>query len=372
MKMDSGQSSPFILYPRKNIEEVRRCVIENYGRIKYELPFLNAICVEIPKEKVQAIRTNRRIAAMSEDIAVSKLPTGGLRPRLPPETGRAALSRPRPLPCLRSGGAGVAIAVIDTGVMPHYDLTKPFSRITAFRDFVNGKTLPYDDDGHGTHVAGIAAGNGFVSRGLYAGTAPQSAVVALKALDREGNGNASDILAAMQWVYDHHREYHIRVVNLSLGVVPTAGTPAIDPLELGAGALALCGLSVIAAAGNSGPGKNTITSPGTSPLVLTVGAADQSHVAEFSSRGPAPGGIPKPDFIAPGVDIVSLSWKNCKDYLMQSGTSMAAPYVSGLAADYYSCRPDASPAEIRHMLVRHARLLSREPKSAQGHGLLET
>lgn len=414
MKKERGRTSPFILYPKKNIEEVRECVLENYGQIKYELPFLNALCVEIPEEKIQTIRTNRRIAMMADDIGVSKLTqfptskfadmepqpdlaggtamteksshaygknnaieetatkkanTGLSTNAISAEAMRNFVSAP---PEENQCGAGVAIAIIDTGVAPHYDLIKPFNRILAFRDFVNGKTAPYDDDGHGTHVAGIAAGNAYASKGRYRGTAPLAALVCLKALDQDGNGNASDILAAMQWIYDNHMQYHIRVVNLSLGIDPVDSKLAIDPLELGANALSVQGLTVIAAAGNSGPYRHTITSPGTSPLVLTVGASDnKDHVASFSGRGPTSDGIQKPDVVAPGVDIISLSRKNCKGYLIQSGTSMAAPYVSGLAANYYSCYPDATPKEIRHALLHDAIPISREALSAQGHGLLK-
>lgn len=415
MKKERGRTSPFILYPKKNIEEVRECVLENYGQIKYELPFLNALCVEIPEEKIQTIRTNRRIAMMADDIGVSKLtefPSSkfadmSLQSGLPEATSTMTAKAPHVYgenntieetvterantglstsavsveamrnfisapPEENQCGAGVAIAIIDTGVAPHYDLMKPFNRILAFRDFVNGKTVPYDDDGHGTHVAGIAAGNAYASKGRYRGTAPLAALVCLKALDQDGNGNASDILAAMQWIYDNHVQYHIRVVNLSLGIDPIDSKLAIDPLELGANALAVQGLTVIAAAGNSGPSGHTITSPGTSPLVLTVGASDnRGHVASFSSRGPTSDGILKPDVVAPGVDIISLSRKNCKGYLIQSGTSMAAPYVSGLAANYYSCYPDATPGEIRYALLHDAIPISREALSAQGHGLLK-
>lgn len=353
-------STPFILYPKQNIGEVRQCVLENYGRIRYELPFINALCVEIPKERVQRIRTNRRIASMSEDIRVSKLPTrsGGIPLRLP-QLRRA------PACC----GEGVAIAVIDTGVAPHYDLIRPFNRIRYFHDFVNGRNRIYDDDGHGTHVAGIALGNGYVS-GHYAGSAPGAALVALKALDAEGNGNASDILAAMQWIYDHHLLYNIRVVNLSLGIQP-AQASQLDPLVMGANALVYAGICVVAAAGNSGPARGSITSPGVSSLVLTVGSCDsQGKITAFSSRGPAPDGSSKPDVMAPGVDIVSLSAANPKGYIAQSGTSMSAPYVAGLAASYFSCHPSLNPLEVKQALLEAARPVAKIPRNAQGCGLL--
>ena len=361
MEQQQGRNRPFILYPRQNIEDIRSCVLENFGRSKYELPFLNALCVEIPEEKVQAIKTNRRVAMMSEDVAVSKLPIQST-----PVGSRSFECRSRGY---RRRGEGVAVAVIDTGVAPHYDLIKPFNRILYFKDFVNGRKTPYDDDGHGTHVAGIVLGNGY-SSGKFQGTAPGAALISLKALDQEGNGNASDILAAMQWIYDNHQRYNIRVVNLSLGIASSPYTQ-IDPLVLGANALVFKGLCVVAAAGNSGPDRQSITSPGTSPFVLTVGSCDcDNHIPDFSSRGPTPSGQPKPDVVAPGVDIISLSSQNPKGYIAQTGTSMSSPFVAGLAADYCARHPQAHPLEVRSALLDLARPISSASRNEQGWGRL--
>lgn len=355
-------TSPFILFPKQSIHEVQQCVLDNYGQIKYELPFLNALCVEIPHKKIQTIKTNKRIAIMTEDIAVSKL-------HQKPASLISTRSKGRFPP--GNYGEGISIAIIDTGISPHYDLIKPYNRILCFKDFVNGKSVPYDDDGHGTHVCGIAAGNGYSSVDQkYAGAAPRAALVALKALNHEGNGNASDILAAMQWIYDNHRKYNIRVVNLSLGITVSEDDP-IDPLSLGANALVCAGLCVVAAAGNSGPEKNTITSPGISPLVITVGACDEKgRVPEFSSRGPTVDGIMKPDVLAPGVDIYSLSSTNSKGYISQTGTSMSAPFVAGLAADFYSSYPNARPLDVKRALTYFAELSKKADRNAQGYGLL--
>lgn len=380
MNEKRGQTCPFLLYPRQNIEDVYECILENYGTIKYEFPFINALCVEIPEEKVQTMKTNHRIATMAEDIQVSKLTD----PIQSNQLGQSILSAKstqsiQPLHntsqrfALKgtSRGKGVSIAVIDTGVAPHYDLIRPLNRIRAFQDFVNGKGIPYDDDGHGTHVSGIALGNGYVS-GLreYQGTAPNADLVALKALDRVGNGNASNILAAMQWIYDNHKHYNIKVVNLSLGIRPS-GQRQIDPLALGANKLVHTGICVVTAAGNSGPQWRTITSPGISPLVITVGSYDHHHhVPDFSSRGPAPAGHIKPDVVAPGVDIISLSAQNPKEYVMHSGTSMSAPYVAGLAACYCAEHPKARPLDVKRSLLRSASPIKRTNPNIQGYGML--
>ncbi|HML35974.1 MAG TPA: S8 family peptidase, partial [Bacillota bacterium] len=248
------------------------------------------------------------------------------------------------------------------------------NRITAFKDLLAHKEMPYDDDGHGTHVAGIIAGNGYTSC-KYTGTAPCADIISIKALDESGNGSESDILAAMQWIVNNGQFYNIRVINLSLGI--KVESPYLDdPLIKGANAAVRYGYSVITAAGNNGPGKCTINSPGISPLVITVGAADltqddgEARVASFSSRGPTFTGEIKPDLVAPGVDICSLDGKNPKGYAVQSGTSMAAPVVSGVAACLYAMRPDLSPAQVKHLLTQDALPLKKEDRYAQGRGLL--
>lgn len=360
MKEKEGLYRPFILYPRQSISQVRSCVLENFGKIKYELPFINALCVNIPHEKIKNIKVNKRVAAVTEDIQVSKLECTGKQSA---QTGDVC-----PFPDVPAKER-VSIAVIDTGVAPHYDLIFPCNRIRYFEDFVNHRPLPYDDDGHGTHVAGIALGNGYLCHTCH-GTAPEADLIALKALDMDGNGNVSDILAAMQWIFLHHILYNIKVVNLSLGVLSTKKNE-IDPLLLGAEALVHAGVCVVAAAGNSGPGKKTVTSPGISPLVLTVGACDEEgSIPDFSSRGPASYGIHKPDIVAPGVDIRSLSAENPKEYTIQSGTSMSAPFAAGLAARYCAAHPKAAPHEVKSAILHLARPIRGADLNAQGHGAL--
>ncbi len=157
-------------------------------------------------------------------------------------------------------GAGVGVAVIDSGIATwHDDLTNHSStsypygdqRVAAFVDFVNGQTLPYDDEGHGTHVAGIIAGNGQASNGRQSGVAPDASLVSLKVLDANGHGTIANAIAALDWVLAHHAQYNIRVVNLSVGanVQESFWT---DPLTLAAKRVVDAGITVITAAGNRG------------------------------------------------------------------------------------------------------------------------
>ena len=160
-------------------------------------------------------------------------------------------------------GAGVGVAVIDSGISTfHDDLTVvnsstlyPYGnqRVTKFVDFVNGQALPYDDNGHGTHVAGIIGGNGNDSAGSAskAGMAPRASIVALKVLDVDGAGTIADIIEALNWVLVNKAAYNIRVVNLSVGA-PVRESYWTDPLTLAAKKLTDQGIVVVVAAGNLG------------------------------------------------------------------------------------------------------------------------
>src|SRR5205814_7502889 len=161
-------------------------------------------------------------------------------------------------------GAGVGVAVIDSGVTNwHDDLTNhttasfPYGdqRVAAFVDFVNGQLMPYDDNGHGTHVAGIIAGNGFDSNGQKAGAAPDASIVSLKVLDANGNGTIGSIISALDWVVANKGAYNIRVINLSVGA-SIKESYWTDPLTLAAKRVADAGVVVVTAAGNIG--KNDV------------------------------------------------------------------------------------------------------------------
>lgn len=446
-----SETIPVILYYCRPREEVRQCILRRYGPIKYELPFINAMALDLPPEKVRLMAKERMVQWITEDVAVSKIGEGGTpggilhppeapssssscgNPRRPPAR-RVPLSdrpaseaeRPRWAPAGRrpgqpnSLGRAVSVAVIDTGVAFHPDLVHPVNRIRAFCDLIDHQTEPYDDDGHGTHIAGIVAGlaswpgqgksgggrsvdrqvgevyapdypmGGVSAAAVAQGRSWSPDIVAIKALDGEGNGTASDILAAMQWTVNNRRHFNIRVVNLSLGVSADHEDDS-DPLVRGVEALTRLGLCVVCAAGNSGPKPRTISSPGICPYAVTVGAAEYtgeqtaesvSHsrfrVASFSGRGPTPQGLQKPDLVAPGVDILSLNAKvdsvseanDPPGYIHQSGTSMAAPFVSREAAGICQAYPFAGPLLIKEILLNRTEPLTNELPEAQGRGVL--
>ena len=217
---------------------------------------------------------------------------------------------------------GVTLCVMDTGINPHCDLSVPKNRIVHFEDMVGGEDMPYDDNGHGTFVAGVAAGNGTLSAKGVRGVAPMANVLSVKVIEKKGESGTFKILDGMQWLFDNFRQYGVRVVCMSFGAEPL---DYADPLKIGAEMLSRSGLIVVAAAGNSG--ENSLKSPAISNEVIAVGAVDeQNNIAKFSSRGSYKG-IKRPDVYCLGTNVRGIKVGGA--YSSMSGTSVAAPYVAG-------------------------------------------
>ena len=255
-------------------------------------------------------------------------------------------------------GKNITIAFLDTGICNIYDF---HNRIIYFKDFVNQKKSPYDDNGHGCHVAGISSGNG-----KYKGIAPDSNIIMLKTLNGEGKGNAANVLSGIKWIENNHKKFNIKIVNMSIG---TGAEIPNDPLVMAVEALWKKGIVVVTAAGNNGPNPGTISSPGTSKIVITVGASDDEsdQLKNFSGRGPTRENIMKPDLVAPGNNIFSCQCNG--DYKSLSGTSMSTPIVSGAVALLLEKAPDLSPDDIKYMLKLSSTELEL-PQNRQGWGLL--
>ena len=274
----------------------------------------------------------------------------------------------------RLTGRGIGVAVLDTGCFPHEDLQ---NRIAAFRDIVGRKRLPYDDNGHGTHIAGIIAGAGIDSGGRYHGVAPGCSLISLKVLDHRGNGYASDVLAGLKWIRDHREEYNIRIVNISVGSFSRRGMSEESALVKGVDAAWDAGLVVVVAAGNNGPGQRTITTPGISRKVITVGCSDDykevdvagNRMTDYSGRGPTNACILKPDIVAPGSNIVSCANRS-GSYTRKSGTSMSTPLVSGAVALLLEKYPEMTNLDVKLRLRERAVDLGL-PRNQQGWGLLD-
>ncbi len=282
-------------------------------------------------------------------------------------------------PLLAKGftGKGITAAILDSGIYPHPDLKE---RIVDFRDFLNGRTGCYDDYSHGTHVAGILAGNGKLSRGRYRGIAPECRLLPVKVLDRRGNGSRQDVLRGIEFVISTRERYHTRILNISVGTLAEGkdDEELIQAVEDAWDA----GLIVVAAAGNMGPRKESITSPGSSRKIITVGASDDEQIEAFprkgriltgySGRGPTCACIVKPELTAPGTGIVSCSSRYAftrQGYTVKSGTSMSTPVVSGAAALLLSLHPEFSNLDVK-MRMHESTIDLKLSGNRQGWGFL--
>lgn len=268
-------------------------------------------------------------------------------------------------------GRGITAAVLDSGICLHPDYRE---RILAFHDFVNGQKRCYDDAAHGSHVSGILAGDGKCMNGRYCGIAPECSLIHLKVLDRFGHGRIEDLLAGIDWVIKNKERYRIRIMNISAGASKEdqESMLLVDAVERAWDE----GLAVVVAAGNMGPKEGSITIPGNSKKVITVGASDEFQSrpahgnANYSGQGPTSGCVCKPEVVAPGTGIISCSpfWQKGQYYQAKSGTSMAAPAVSGCVALLLSVCPELTNVEVKMRLKETSADLGL-PFNRQGWGM---
>ena len=261
-------------------------------------------------------------------------------------------------------GKGIGVCILDTGIYEHIDFT---GRIWAFYDFLAFKRRPYDDNGHGTHVAGLVAGDGTASMGKYRGAAPGCGIIALKVLDRYGNGSQDDVLRALRWIRENRQQYRIRVVNISVGTTCNSKRNHARLLE-SVEQLWDEGVVVVTAAGNQGPKPGSITAPGSSKKVITVGSSDLLEGrSAISGRGPTEECVCKPDIVAPGNKIMSCVPGKPYSYGVKSGTSMSTPLVTGAIACALEKNPALTNTDIKTMLMNSAEDMGL-PQNLQGWG----
>ena len=259
-------------------------------------------------------------------------------------------------------GKDIGVCLLDTGISDHPDFK---GRIQMFVDFISNKKTPYDDNGHGTHVAGILCGDASASGGKYKGVAPGCRIIAVKVLDRMGNGNKEDVLRAFQWILKNYQKYRIRIVNISVGTIYRTWCDH-HLLSQGVEELWDQGLVVVAAAGNQGPKPGSITAPGSSKKVITVGSSDMLiGSAGVSGRGPTFECVCKPDLVAPGNRITSCLPGG--GYGIKSGTSMSTPFISGAIARMMEKDPLLTNVEIK-MMLRDSTDDMGLPRNQQGWG----
>jgi serine protease AprX len=379
-------------HPRQRVEAIvqfengaspssaRGSVRAEGGRVTGELPIINGLAARMTAASALALSRRDGVRVVSLNAAVKKSAVTIDAKQLATSYNQSVKS-PQ---AWRQGatGKGVGVAVIDTGIagdLPDFRVsqTDSTSRVVA-----TAATNPYatgDDDsyGHGTHVAGIIAGNGTNRAssdpldGDYVGVAPDANLISIKASDEQGDATVLDVIYGLQFAVDHKADFNIRVVNLSLESTDPQSYRT-DPLDAAAEAAWFNGIVVVAAAGNRGTAGDAVDyAPGNDPYVVSVGAVDDrgtantvsDNVTSWSSRGRTQDGYAKPDILAPGAHIVSdlapgsafaSMCPSCVvsgQYIRAGGTSMAAPMVSGAVAAMLQVHPELTPDQVKGALI---------------------
>jgi serine protease AprX len=369
-----GAAIPVIVRETKPASgDAERLVGRLGGSSIQELPMVGGFSVRVPATALNELIHSPAVAHVWSDgrIHMSSLDLGGLLDLdgmdsvAPNKVWKDSIR----IPSMYTG-SGVGVAVLDTGVTRLADLG---NRVRARVDFTPDHD-GYDRFGHGTHMAGLIAGDGSLSGGTWTGSAPRANLISVKVAGRDGSTDVSIVIAAMQWVVSHRSAYNIRVLNLSFGT--DAIQPyLLDPLDYAVERVWRSGIVVIVAAGNGGSLPASINKPADDPFVLTVGAADVSatkdtsddSVAGFSGRGPTHDLLAKPDLVAPGIGMVSdrapgstldvehPAARVGNYYFKGSGTSQATAVVSGVAALMIQAKPSITPDVLKAALVGTAR-----------------
>ena len=357
----SRDTSVPVIVMAGSVEAANHAVLRHGGLVEGELPLIGAVSARVQPESVAAIERSTGVAVTpDETITLSADDFAGTQ------------SRSVQLEALNVGpgwapnaGAGVGVALIDTGVAQTADLS---GRVVLGPD-LSGEADGTDRYGHGTFMAGLIAGDGSASTDetVHYGTAPGAHIVSVKVAGRDGATSLSKVLEGIGWAVNNRKHHSIGVLSLSLGVV-TPRSPQADPLSAAVEAAWASGLVVVAASGNEGSG--TVTSPGRDPWVITVGASDTNGtVTTTDDTVPAWSGsgkvtsVRKPELLAPGNSVVSLrapgslvdeTYPEARvgdAYFRGSGTSMAAASAAGAAAILLQHHPEATPDDVKGALI---------------------
>jgi serine protease AprX len=371
-----GRHAQRVLVTAGSPEAAAEAVRSLGGRVGVALPLVGGVAATVAADRLHELAATAGVTAVTKERSVHFAGTGADATK-----GASGFASTASLGAAWSAGnrgKGVGIAVIDTGVSSVDGLA---DRLVHGPD-LSGEGSTIDTHGHGTVMAGVAAGSG-----THSGVAPEATVVAVKVAGRNGAVDVSTMLQAMHWVSAYADQYGIRVLNLSWGTDSTQD-PAVDPLNHAVQRLWQQGIVVVVAAGNSGPRAGTITKPADDPMVLTVGAYDDKGdandrndtVPAWSSRGPTAAGVAKPDVVAPGRTLVSLrspgsdiEAANAKalvgaGHILGSGTSQAAAVVSGLSALVLAQHPTWTPDQVKRVLTSTAAPVASAARTDQGAG----
>ncbi len=365
-----------VIVQTRNMEQTRTWIQATGGVVLKDLSIIQAVVAEIPAASIQDLAYQPTVRWISLDAPVER---SGFQEKKPsPSNGEPVNTfldtlGVRDLWAEGIDGTGIGVAVIDSGVTWDGDFTVNPVR----KSFNSNSTTVNDVYGHGTHVAGIIAGNGTDSDGSYMGVAPGVTLISLKISDENGMAYESDTVEALQWVLENKETYNIRVVNLSINATQEMSYH-VSPLDAAAEILWFNGIVIVASAGNYGldtefnPVK---AAPANDPFIITVGASDEKgtsrrnddDIALWSAWGATLDGHEKPDIVAPGKDIVSVlsglsDWDTQHpdrvvlngEYFRLSGTSMAAPMVTGAVALLLQDEPNLTPDQVKHRLLATA------------------
>ena len=368
-------------------QQVESKVRSDGGVIRGSSALLGATVAALTPAQIRALAADPSVGRIHFDAPVGATASGDTAA---PPSGATPITFDQTIGATEAwraddAGQGITVAVLDTGIASNNSAFG--ARVKARVDLVDpSHPAQGDPAGHGTHVAGIvAAGRTFASPGV----APEASLVSVRVLDEQGQARKSTVIAGLEWTIAHRSALGIRVVVLALGA-PAMLSYRNDPLAAAAEMAWRSGMVVVAAAGNSGPGVGTISSPGIDPLVLTVGAADEAGtpttaddvIPDWSSQGPTRDGVNKPDLVAPGRKIVSVRVPDSTlDKLLPthiegastfrlSGTSEATAVAAGAVALLLEQRPDLHPDEAKAILTHSTNRLQNVSRNAAGRGEL--
>jgi serine protease AprX len=376
-----------VIVQARRAQDAAVAVKQLSGKARKALPFVAGLASEVRAEHVEALARQPGVVRVMLDSPMRLVDD---RPDLSSSAPVSVFPQSVGAPVLwvtGTTGRGVTIAVLDSGIQAHPDFSWP-SRIIGAQRFNDKASSSADQLGHGTWVAGIAAGAGTASYGRYPGIAPGASIANLKVSDDTGAAYASDVLEALGWVTSHHDTLNIRVVNLSFVSSVDEGY-ATNLLDAAVEMVWHAGVVVVVSAGNRG--ADTLRfAPANDPYVITVGANDDMEsiwpgddtLAWFSSFGLTQERFAKPDLVAPGRHIVGTLASAgavfaqtfptkvvAQRYIQLSGTSASAPIVAGGVALLVQAHPELTPDQIKWILTRSARPLDGAP-SGSGAGEL--
>jgi serine protease AprX len=390
-----GPAPPVRVVVQASTAEAARAAVEAVGgEVTRALPIVDGVAAAMPAAGLFRLERSPGIRAVTPDAAMQVQGEPVAAPG--PASVYREVVRADDLDARGHRGAGVTVALLDTGISPSPDLagrvlpvTDPVTGQAAACENLSGESSCADGYGHGTFLAGLIAGNGASSSGAYAGVAPAADLVSIKVGASDGSADVSSVLAGIQWAVSFRDRYRIRVLNLSLGT-DSEQSWRVDPLNYAVERAWAAGIVVVVSASNRGPARGTIAKPGDDPWVVTVGAIEDrgtpglgdDRLPDFSGRGPTAEGVVKPDVVAPGAHLVSLRAVGSAidtafpstvggAYRRGSGTSMAAAVVSGVAAAVLSAQPGMTPDRFKYALTATARPTAEPSPAAVGSGLVD-